>query len=137
MSRIEIERYFQYQNSGEFIGYVTIGGTKFEFVLTFDAPDGHNKEYHNFQLVLKKHGVVVELNAEEVDFFMSIIKDFALELHTHTIGAFVMGMSLREEGPMIEYGITSVTGVLNTTSCKLPEGLKNMLNQTKFGCRLV
>lgn len=147
--RISVERYVEQVLDGiRYRGHIKIGETQFDYELKFAVPipeiDGlaptqdKAEIRRRFQLMLKRDNKDIELADEEYGLFFNLLVVFAAEFYnlpqTRDSNQGFLGMTLRGEGPMADFGASASIGMTRTDAYDFSPKICEMLSASKFGC---
>ena len=149
MPVVSVERYVEQVEDGrKYCGHITIAGTILTFELVFTIPlrelDDNEpvktpeKIRERFQIAIKRGDELIDLDLDEYGFFFSALVPFAADFYnngqTRDSNEGILGMAMRGEGGMAEFGASMSIGVTSTDERDFPPELCMVLSQPKFGC---
>lgn len=146
-----LERHIEQIQDGErYRGYVKIGGSRFDYRLTFGTPidrigsmqppEDERGIRRLFQIDLERDNAKISLAKEEYCLFLEMIAAFAISFYnnpqTREAQEGAMGNMLRGGYPLTPASGKASIGMTRNESLDLPPEICEMLNQPKFGCKL-
>jgi len=152
MEKVSVEQYVeQVRDGSHYKGYLKIADVKFDYELEFVVPipkfddlepaKGPEDVRRLFQLTVKRDETQIELTDDEYGFFFQMLVEFAVNFYhlpqTRGHNEGLLGMTMRGEGPLADFGVSTSIGITNSGTYEFPPELCEILSAPKFGCALV